>query len=492
MDIYRLSISEMGNMLRNKEISSEELVSKYLDRLEELEDKVSSFITLRNRAEIVEEAREIDRKISNDEELPPLAGVPVAIKDNIATKGIKTTCASKILENFVPPYDATIIKKLKTQGAIIVGKTNMDEFAMGSSTENSIFKTTKNPWALDRVPGGSSGGSAAAVAAGQIPYALGSSTGGSIRQPASFCGIVGLKPTYGLISRYGLVAFASSLDQIGPLTRNVEDCAVVLDAITGHDVKDSTSVDKEKEDYLSSIKGDIKGMKIALPKEYFAQGINEEIKAKVLEAVKVLEGLGAEVEEVSLPYTDYGLATYYIIAPAEASSNLARFDGVRYGKRAEEFQSIEELFIKTRSEGFGEEVKRRIMVGTYCLSSGYYDAYYKRAQKVRTLIKNDFENVFKKYDVIVSPTSPILPFKVGEKADDPMSMYMSDVLTVCINLAGIPSVSIPCGMVNGLPVGMQIIGNVFDESKILKVAYNYEKNSESIGLPVIGGEYSEL
>lgn len=492
MDIYRLSISEMGNMLRNKEISSEELVSKYLDRLEELEDKVSSFITLRNRAEIVEEAREIDRKISNGEELPPLAGVPVAIKDNIATKGIKTTCASKILENFVPPYDATIIKKLKTQGAIIVGKTNMDEFAMGSSTENSIFKTTKNPWALDRVPGGSSGGSAAAVAAGQIPYALGSSTGGSIRQPASFCGIVGLKPTYGLISRYGLVAFASSLDQIGPLTRNVEDCAVVLDAITGHDVKDSTSVDKEKEDYLSSIKGDIKGMKIALPKEYFAQGINEEIKAKVLEAVKVLEGLGAEVEEVSLPYTDYGLATYYIIAPAEASSNLARFDGVRYGKRAEEFQSIEELFIKTRSEGFGEEVKRRIMVGTYCLSSGYYDAYYKRAQKVRTLIKNDFENVFKKYDVIVSPTSPILPFKVGEKADDPMSMYMSDVLTVCINLAGIPSVSIPCGMVNGLPVGMQIIGNVFDESKILKVAYNYEKNSESIGLPVIGGEDSEL
>ncbi|WP_026895215.1 Asp-tRNA(Asn)/Glu-tRNA(Gln) amidotransferase subunit GatA [Clostridiisalibacter paucivorans] len=492
MDIYRLSISEMGNMLRNKEISSEELVSKYLDRLEELEDKVSSFITLRNREEIVEEAREIDRKISNGEELPPLAGVPVAIKDNIATKGIKTTCASKILENFVPPYDATIIKKLKAQGAIIVGKTNMDEFAMGSSTENSTFKTTKNPWALDRVPGGSSGGSAAAVAAGQIPYALGSSTGGSIRQPASFCGIVGLKPTYGLISRYGLVAFASSLDQIGPLTRNVEDCAVVLDAITGHDVKDSTSVGKEKEDYLSSIKGDIKGMKIALPKEYFAQGINEEIKAKVLEAVKVLEGLGAEVEEVSLPYTDYGLATYYIIAPAEASSNLARFDGVRYGKRAEEFQSIEELFIKTRSEGFGEEVKRRIMVGTYCLSSGYYDAYYKRAQKVRTLIKNDFENVFKKYDVIVSPTSPILPFKVGEKADDPMSMYMSDVLTVCINLAGIPSVSIPCGMVNGLPVGMQIIGNVFDESKILKVAYNYEKNSESIGLPAIGGEDSEL
>lgn len=361
----------------------------------------------------------------------------------------------------------------------------MDEFAMGSSTENSAFKTTKNPWDLSRVPGGSSGGSAAAVAAKQVPIALGSSTGGSIRQPASFCGVVGFKPTYGLVSRYGLIAFASSLDQIGPLCQDVEDCAIALNSLVGYDPKDSTSVKREKVDYKDALVNDVKGMKIALPKEYFDDRIDDDIKNKVYEAVKILEGLGAVVEEVSLPHSEYALAAYYIIAPCEASSNLARFDGIRYGYRAESYASLEDLYIKSRSEGFGEEVKRRIMLGTYALSSGYYDAYYKKAQKVRTLIKEDFDKVFEKYDVIISPTTPTLPFKIGEKKDDPISMYLSDILTVSVNIAGVASMSMPCGLIDGMPVGMQIIGDRFSEDKILRVGYTYEKNrDEAIKCPL--------
>jgi len=474
MDLNNFTIHELRDKLRKKEISSEELVNRYFKRIEKVEGKVESYITL-TKEEALKKAKEVDEKLAKGEELGDLAGIPVAVKDNIVTEGVKTTCGSKMLENFVPPYDATVTKKLKDEDAIILGKTNLDEFAMGSSTENSAFKTTKNPWDLSRVPGGSSGGSAAAVVSDEAVYALGSSTGGSIRQPAAFCGIVGLKPTYGLVSRYGLVAFASSLDQIGPMTKDVEDCAIVLNNIAGYDKMDSTSVNREKVDYTKALKEGVKGLKIALPKEYFDDRIDSRVKDKIYDAVKVLEGLGAEVSEVSLPHSEYALSTYYIIAPAEASSNLARFDGVRYGYRTENYNSIDELFIKTRSEGFGEEVKRRIMVGTYCLSSGYYDAYYKRAQKVRTLIKKDFEDVFKKYDVIISPTTPTLPFKIGEKKEDPISMYLSDILTVSINLAGVPSM--PCGYIDGLPVGMQIIGKAFDESTILKTAYAYEQNS---------------
>ncbi|RKD28997.1 Asp-tRNA(Asn)/Glu-tRNA(Gln) amidotransferase subunit GatA [Thermohalobacter berrensis] len=476
MDLNNFTIHELRDKLRKKEISSEELVNRYFKRIEKVEGKVESYITL-TKEEALKKAKEVDEKLAKGEELGDLAGIPVAVKDNIVTEGVKTTCGSKMLENFVPPYDATVTKKLKDEDAIILGKTNLDEFAMGSSTENSAFKTTKNPWDLSRVPGGSSGGSAAAVVSDEAVYALGSSTGGSIRQPAAFCGIVGLKPTYGLVSRYGLVAFASSLDQIGPMTKDVEDCAIVLNNIAGYDKMDSTSVNREKVDYTKALKEGVKGLKIALPKEYFDDRIDSRVKDKIYDAVKVLEGLGAEVSEVSLPHSEYALSTYYIIAPAEASSNLARFDGVRYGYRTENYNSIDELFIKTRSEGFGEEVKRRIMVGTYCLSSGYYDAYYKRAQKVRTLIKKDFEDVFKKYDVIISPTTPTLPFKIGEKKEDPISMYLSDILTVSINLAGVPALSMPCGYIDGLPVGMQIIGKAFDESTILKTAYAYEQNS---------------
>ncbi|EOD00304.1 Asp-tRNA(Asn)/Glu-tRNA(Gln) amidotransferase subunit GatA [Caldisalinibacter kiritimatiensis] len=476
MDITKLTIHELRDMLRKGEISSEEIVKAYFDRIEETEAKLNSFISL-NKEEAIKSAREIDKRLKNGEKLGDLAGIPVAIKDNIVTEGVKTTCGSKILENFVPPYDATVVKKLKDEGAIIVGKTNLDEFAMGSSTENSAYKTTKNPWDLERVPGGSSGGSASAVAAGQVPFALGSETGGSVRQPASFCGVVGLKPTYGLVSRYGLVAFASSLDQIGPFTKDVEDCAIALNSITGYDSKDSTSINREKIDYKEALVNDVKGLKIALPKEYFDDSIDAEVKNKVYEAIKVLEDLGATVEEVSLPHTEYALATYYIIAPSEASSNLARFDGVRYGNRVKDYDSVEDLFVKTRSQGFGEEVKRRIMVGTYALSSGYYDEYYRKAQRVRTLIKQDFEKVFENYDVIISPTTPTTAFKIGEKATDPVSMYLSDILTVSVNMAGICGMSIPCGYANDLPVGLQIIGNAFEEKKVLRVAYTYEQNS---------------
>ncbi|MTI66815.1 MAG: Asp-tRNA(Asn)/Glu-tRNA(Gln) amidotransferase subunit GatA [Firmicutes bacterium] len=491
MDFLKLTVHELRDKLRNGEITSEEIVKGYFDRLEKLEDKLDSFLTI-TKKEAIKEAKKIDERLKNGEKLGDLAGIPVAIKDNIVTKDIKTTCGSKILEDFIPPYNATIIEKLKSEGAIIIGKTNLDEFAMGSSTENSAYKVTKNPWDLTRVPGGSSGGSAAAVASGEVPYALGSETGGSVRQPASFCGLVGLKPTYGLISRYGLVAFASSFDQIGPFTKDVEDLAIVLNNIIGYDKMDTTSVEVEKKDYKNALKDDIKGLKIALPKEYFDEGINKEVKGKVLKAVKVLEDLGAKVDEVSLPHSDYGLATYYVLAPSEASSNLSRFDGIRYGSRVKDYDSLDELFIKTRSEGFGEEVKRRVMMGTYCLSSGYYDEYYNKAQKVRTLIKKDFDDIFKEYDVIISPTTPSLPFKIGERNDDPLAMYMSDILTVSVNIAGVPALSIPCGLIDGLPVGLQIIGKAFDEETIIKVAYNYEKNSDFILEPKMGGDINEL
>lgn len=475
MDITRLSAVELRKKLLNREISSIEIVESYYKNIEETEKDIDAFITL-TKDEALRTARNIDEKIANNEEVGLLAGIPIAVKDNIATRGIKTTCGSKILENFVSPYDATVVEKIKREDAIIIGKTNMDEFAMGSSTETSYFKKTKNPHDLERVPGGSSGGSAAAVAGFEAPLSLGSETGGSVREPASFCGVVGLKPTYGLISRYGLIAFASSLDQIGPFARNVEDTALLLSVLAGYDEKDSTSVENKSIDYTKELNSNVKGMKFALPKEYFGEGIDEKVKAKVLEAVEVLKGLGAEVEEISLPYTEYALSCYYIISTSEASSNLARFDGIRYGYRAENYKDLDELYINTRSEGFGEEVKRRIMLGTFALSSGYYDAYYNKAQKIRTLIKRDFDKAFGKYDAIISPTAPILPFKIGEKINDPLSMYMSDILTVSVNLAGVCAISVPCGNLNGLPVGLQIIGDRFKEQKILNIAYTYEKN----------------
>nr|WP_233242621.1 Asp-tRNA(Asn)/Glu-tRNA(Gln) amidotransferase subunit GatA [Sporanaerobacter acetigenes] len=475
LDITRLSAVELRKKLLNREISSIEIVESYYKNIEETEKDIDAFITL-TKDEALRTARNIDEKIANNEEVGLLAGIPIAVKDNIATRGIKTTCGSKILENFVSPYDATVVEKIKREDAIIIGKTNMDEFAMGSSTETSYFKKTKNPHDLERVPGGSSGGSAAAVAGFEAPLSLGSETGGSVREPASFCGVVGLKPTYGLISRYGLIAFASSLDQIGPFARNVEDTALLLSVLAGYDEKDSTSVENKSIDYTKELNSNVKGMKFALPKEYFGEGIDEKVKAKVLEAVEVLKGLGAKVEEISLPYTEYALSCYYIISTSEASSNLARFDGIRYGYRAENYKNLDELYINTRSEGFGEEVKRRIMLGTFALSSGYYDAYYNKAQKIRTLIKRDFDKAFGKYDAIISPTAPILPFKIGEKINDPLSMYMSDILTVSVNLAGVCAISVPCGNLNGLPVGLQIIGDRFKEQKILNIAYTYEKN----------------
>lgn len=492
MNLKDIKVCQLKEKINKREVSCEEVINYYFDWIESIEGKVDSFITL-NKENALEDARRVDKKIKNNEQVGSLAGIPVAVKDNILTKGLKTTCGSKMLENFVSPYDATVVERLKKQGAIIVGKTNMDEFAMGSSTETSYFKTTKNPYDLDRVPGGSSGGSAAAVASCEVPLALGSETGGSIREPASFCGVVGLKPTYGLVSRYGVVAFASSLDQVGPFARNAEDCALLLNAIEGLDEKDSTSINIEKVDYISKLNGEIKGLKVALPKEYFVDGIDEDIKEKTMEAIKVLENMGATVEEVSLPHTEYALACYYIIATAEASSNLSRFDGVRFGYRNEDYSSLEELYIKSRSEGFGEEVKRRIMLGTYALSSGYYDAYYNKAQRVRTLIIEDFKRVFGKYDIIVSPTTPVLPFKVGENIDDPLKMYMCDLLTVSVNLAGLCAVSVPCGYIEGLPVGLQIIGDKFQEEKILNTAYAYEKNRGfDLRIPDLRGEENGL
>ncbi|MGB9876556.1 MAG: Asp-tRNA(Asn)/Glu-tRNA(Gln) amidotransferase subunit GatA [bacterium] len=473
MELYELSAGELASKIKRKEISPREVISSYIKRIEEVEPKVKAFITL-TLEKAMQEAEDIEKRLIKGEDVGLLAGVPIAIKDNICTRGIRTTCASRILENFVPPYDATVIRLLKEAGAIIIGKTNMDEFAMGSSTENSAFFPTRNPYDLERVPGGSSGGSAAAVAGREAPLALGSDTGGSIRQPASFCGIVGFKPTYGRVSRYGLVAFASSLDQIGPLTTNVKDCVLLFSVIARYDDMDSTSAPFPTPSLDEMLSPEIKGLRIGLIEELFGEGVEEEVREGVLKAVKHLEEAGAIVEWVSLPHLSYALPCYYIIAPSEASSNLARYDGVKYGLRVEA-DGVIPMYMETRDKGFGAEVKRRIMLGTYALSAGYYDAYYLKALKVRALIKKDFDEAFTRFDILVSPTSPIPPFKLGEKIADPLKMYMADICTIPVNLAALPAISIPAGLDSqGLPIGIQFIGKPFEESNLLRCALAYE------------------
>ncbi len=476
MELYKLTAHELHRMLKERKISAFELCRSVFSRVGEFEDKIKAYITL-TEEQALTKAREVDEKIKAGERLSSLAGIPTAIKDNMCTKGLLTTCASKILQNYMPIYTATAVERLFAQDIVLTGKTNMDEFAMGSSTENSAFFATRNPWNLETVPGGSSGGSAAAVAAGEAILSLGSDTGGSIRQPAALCGVVGLKPTYGLVSRYGLVAFASSLDQIGPITKDVMDCALLLNYIAGHDPLDSTSLRVEIPDYTKALVDEVKGLKIGVPVELMGEGIQTEVREAIESAIKLLEDLGACCQEVSLPHLDYALSAYYIIAPAEASSNLARFDGVRYGYRVpEKVEDIMEMYFRTRAEGFGNEVKRRIMLGTYALSAGYYEAYYGQAQKIRTLIVNDFNKAFEKFDVLISPTSPSVAFKIGEKYEDPLRMYMSDICTIPVNLAGIPAISIPCGEADGLPIGLQIMGKPLDEETILRVAYTFEQN----------------
>ncbi len=474
-NITNLTVHELVEKLKSNELTSEEITKAYIDRINDKEKDVGAFVTL-TIDDAEKKAAEIDKQRKENKETSQFAGIPIGIKDNLCTKGVKTTCSSKMLENFVSPYDATVVEKLNKEGIISLGKLNMDEFAMGSSTENSAIKITHNPWNLNRVPGGSSGGSAAAVAGDLVPWALGSDTGGSIREPAAFCGVVGLKPTYGLVSRYGLVAFASSLDQVGPITKDVKDNAMLLNIIAGHDEKDSTSYDIEKKDYTKNLEKDIKGIKIGVPKEFFGEGINETVKEQLNKAIETYKKLGAIVEETSLDVAQYSLAAYYIIACAEASSNLGRFDGIRYGYRAKDYTTLKELYVNSRTEGFGDEVKRRIILGTYVLSSGYYDAYYKKAQKVRTFVKNKFDEAFKKYDVLLTPVSPTTAFKIGEKSNNPLEMYLADICTVSINIASVPAISLPCGVdSNGMPVGMQLIGNRFEEEKILNVAYKFEQ-----------------
>ncbi len=478
MELYELSVHELVEKLKNKAITIEEITKSYIDRINEKEKDVQAFITITDK-EALEKSKIISKEIEDGKIDNQLAGIPIGIKDNICTKGVKTTCASKMLENFVSPYDATVMQKLHDENIISLGKLNMDEFAMGGSTEYSYFKKTRNPWNLNKVPGGSSGGSAAAVAAGMVPWALGSDTGGSIREPASFCGIVGLKPTYGLVSRFGLVAFASSLDQIGTLTKDVKDSAILLSIIAGHDKKDTTSANIEKKDYTKCLKNDVKGLRIGIPKEYFAKGLNQEVRDSINDVIKKYEQLGATVEECSLNVADYALATYYIIACAEASSNLGRFDGIRYGYRTSNYENLKDLYKNSRSEGFGQEVKRRIILGTYVLSSGYYDAYYKKAQQVRTLVKNEFKRNFEKYDVLLTPTAPNVAFGIGEKSENPLEMYLADVCTVPVNIAGLPGISVPCGLnKEGMPIGFQLIGNHFAEETILNAAYTYEQNTD--------------
>jgi len=478
VDPSRLTIHKMRELLLKREVSSTEIVRSVLDRIAQVDGQVKAYTTLTEEAAL-KQAGAVDRKSAAGDVLPPLAGIPLAIKDVLCTKGVHTTCSSKILQSYLPPYDATAIRRLKAQDAVLLGKTNMDEFAMGSSTENSAFFPTRNPWAIDHVPGGSSGGSAAAVAADLCAAALGSDTGGSIRQPASFCGIAGLKPTYGLVSRYGLVAFASSLDQIGPLAKDVQDCALLLQAIAGHDPFDSTSADLPVQDYSSALTGDIRGIRIGIPDEYFIEGMDPEVEAAIWTAIRTLEELGGKQEKVSLPHTPYAVATYYLVATAEASSNLARYDGVKYGYRTSRPADLLEMYQRSRREGFGPEVKRRIMLGTYALSAGYYDAYYLKAQKVRTLIRRDFEQAFERCEVIATPTSPTPAFKVGEKTENPLQMYLSDIFTISVNLAGLPGMSIPCGFTKaGLPIGLQLIGKPFDEATVLKVAHAYEQATD--------------
>ena len=477
MELYELPVHELKNKLDNNEITITDITKAYVDRINEKEKDVQAFVTLQIE-NALDKAKMIEEQKKKGEINSPYAGIPIGIKDNMCTKGVKTTCSSKMLENFVSPYDGTVVEKINNENLISLGKLNMDEFAMGASTEYSYFKKTKNPWDLNRVPGGSSGGSAAAVAANMVPWALGSDTGGSIRQPSSFCGVVGLKPTYGLVSRFGLVAFASSLDQIGPITKDVEDAAILLNMIAGYDPKDTTSVNMDKKDYTKALKNDVKGLKIGVPKEYFGEGINEEVKQKLEEAIEKYKELGAEVEEFSLDIAEYALAAYYIIACAEASSNLGRFDGIRYGYRTKDFNNLKEIYVNSRTEGFGPEVKRRIILGTYVLSSGYYDAYYKKAQQVRTLVKKEFAKAFEKYDIILTPTSPSVAFKIGERSNNPLEMYLADICTVSVNIAGLPGISVPCGVDSqGMPVGMQLIGNYFKEETILNAAYTYEQNT---------------
>lgn len=477
MSLFDQKVSDLHEQLHKKEISVTDLVEESYKRISEVETQVGAFLTL-DEERARSQAKKLDAKLGTDEAKGLLFGMPVGVKDNIVTKDLRTTAASQILHNFDPIYDATVVTKLQEAETITIGKLNMDEFAMGSSTENSSFKKTKNPWNLETVPGGSSGGSAAAVAAGEVPFSLGSDTGGSIRQPASFCGVVGLKPTYGRVSRFGLIAFASSLDQIGPITRTVEDNAYVLQAIAGMDPMDSTSANVEVPSYVNALTGEVKGLKIGVPKEYLGEGVNPEVRESVMQALATLEKLGATWEEVSLPHSKYALSTYYLLSSSEASANLARFDGVRYGYRSPNSNNLMELYKNSRAEGFGDEVKRRIMLGTFALSSGYYDAYYKKAQKARTLIKKDFEDVFAKYDVIVGPTTPTPAFKIGEKTSDPLTMYANDILTIPVNLAGVPGISVPCGFDQGLPLGLQIIGKHFDEATVYRVAHAFEQATD--------------
>ncbi|MFZ3577818.1 Asp-tRNA(Asn)/Glu-tRNA(Gln) amidotransferase subunit GatA [Virgibacillus sp. DJP39] len=487
MSLFDYTIKELEQKLHNKEITVTDLVNESYNQIEKVDGEVQAFLTL-DKERALEKAKQLDLESPDPADL--LFGMPVGIKDNLVTKNLRTTCASQFLDNFIDPlYDATVVKKLNDAKSVNIGKLNMDEFAMGSSNENSSYAATRNPWNTEYVPGGSSGGSAAAVAAGEVLFSLGSDTGGSIRQPAAFCGVVGLKPTYGRVSRFGLVAFASSLDQVGPITRTVEDSARVLEVIAGHDEMDSTSVNKDVPKYTNSLSGDVKGLKIAVPKEYFGEGVSKEVKDSIYEALKVYESLGAEWEEVSLPHTKYAVATYYLLASSEASANLARFDGVRYGVRSEKATNMLDMYKMSRSEGFGDEVKRRIMLGTYALSSGYYDAYYKKAQKVRKLINNDFASVFEKYDVVIGPTTPTPAFKVGEQIDDPLTMYTNDILTIPVNLAGIPGISIPCGFSEkGLPFGLQIMGKHFDEETIFRTAHAFEQATDyHTKRPQLGG-----
>ncbi len=477
MELYEYTVHELIEKLEKGEVTSEEITKSYFNRIKEKDSKVKAYVsTLEESA--LKKAKEVDEARKSGKQVSKFAGIPIGIKDNMCITGTKTTCSSKMLENFIAPYNATVIENLNKEDLVYLGKLNMDEFAMGGSTEYSAFFKTHNPWDLERVPGGSSGGSAAAVAAEMAPWTLGSDTGGSIRQPASLCGVVGLKPTYGLVSRYGLVAFASSLDQIGPITKDVTDSALLLNLIAGHDEKDSTSIDMEKKDYTLSLVNDVKGMKIGLPKEYIGEGINEEVKKAILDVAKKYEEMGATVEECSLDVGKYATAVYYIIACAEASSNLGRFDGIRYGYRTEKFDNLKDIYKNSRSEGFGPEVKRRIILGTYVLSSGYYDAYYKKAQKVRTVIKNAYDELFKKYDLLLTPTSPTTAFKIGEKTSNPLEMYLADICTVPVNIGGLPGMSVPCALDSkGLPISFQLVSKAFNEEAIFRAAFTYEQNS---------------
>jgi len=475
MELCDQNGSELARMLRKREVSSREITESVFKRIIEKEETINAFIT-ETRETALKQADLADNRFRNGKKVPPLNGIPIAIKDNMCTKGIKTTCGSKILANYVPPYDATAVKRVLRSGAVLIGKTNMDEFAMGSSTENSAFGPTRNPVNPERVAGGSSGGSAAAVASGETVLAIGSDTGGSIRLPAAYCGVAGIKPTYGRVSRYGLVSYASSLDQVGALGRSVEDCAMLLNVISGRDTLDTTSADVRKPDFRRSLKKGIKGIKIGLPKEYFVEGLDLEVKDQIMKALRILEMNGAHVIDISLPHTRYAISCYYLIATAEASSNLARYDGVKYGFRSTDgISESVKMYEKTRSEGFGSEVKRRIMLGTYVLSAGYYDAYYLKAQQARALIKEDFDRAFEEVDCMITPVSPCVPFKLGEKMDDPLQMYLVDIYTASLNLSGVPGMSINCGMVDGLPVGLQIIGKPFDEKMVLRVGHAYEQ-----------------